>query len=101
MLNDLFFWIAVKYFVGLLLKQLVHEWFFLLFFSSIVKLKIILSRMEATAVKTTLAFNLRKINIELDEITRSERYVKKEGDAVKLDPPEEAVVYCTQAVTTN
>lgn len=57
------------------------------------ELKTILQKMEGTysgaaAVQTAPALNLEQVKLELDEVTRSGRYVAKEKEVVKLVPPE-------------
>lgn len=71
-------------------------------------------RMEGTytraaAVGAAPALDLKKIQIRLEEITKSEMYARKERDVMKLVPSEKTirdkndktVVYRTQTVTTN
>lgn len=48
-------------------------------------------RTGAAAVGAAPGLDLEEVNVWLDEVAMTEKYVKQEGDAIKLMHPERAV----------
>lgn len=69
-------------------------------------LKMKTTHTRHASVKTASELKLEKVNIRLDEVTRCEKFVKKERNALKLVRPKEevkdksdsTVTYCTQVL---
>lgn len=71
-----------------------------------IPVKIEATHARTAATGTAPPLNMGKLEMRLDEISRSEKYIKKEGDSIKLvlpgkileDKSDKTVVYRTQAV---